>query len=46
MGVKSYEEVIRFLLRKRRNRMIKEFFGIDKRKITKFTEDDCLDSRI
>ena len=46
LGVKSYEDVIRFLLRERRNKIIKEFFGIDRGKITKFTEDDRLDSRI
>ena len=46
LGVKSLEEVIITLLNERRKKIARDFFGIDKDKISKFTEEDRLDARI
>ena len=46
MGAKSLEEVIVNLLRERRRKLVDKYFGIDRGKISKFSEDDRLDSRI
>ena len=46
MGAKSIEEVILMLIKERRKRIARQFFGIDRGKISKFTEEDRLDSRV
>lgn len=46
MGVRSIEEVILSLLREKRRDLINKYFGVDKGKISRFTEEDRLDSRI
>ena len=46
MGAKSIEEVILNLLKERRKRIVEEYFGVDRGKITGFTEDDRLGTRV
>lgn len=46
IGAKSIEEVILMLIKERRRRIAKRFFGVDRGKISRFTEEDRLDSRI
>ena len=45
MGAHTLEEVIVRLLMERRKNLVDKYFGIDKGKVSKFTEDDRLDSR-
>lgn len=44
LGAKSIEETIRRLLAERRRLLVEKFFGIDKGRVSRFTEDDRLDS--
>ncbi len=46
MGARSIEEVILNLLREKRKRLAEKYFGIDKDRISSFSEEDRLDSRI
>ncbi len=46
LGMRSIEEVIIMLINERRKRIARKFFGIDKGKISSFTEEDRLDSRV
>ena len=46
MGAKSIEEVILKLIRERKEMIIKHFFGVDAGKISKFREEDRIESRI
>lgn len=45
MGLRSYDEVIEWLLRERAN-VPSDMFGVDKGKISRFTEQDRLEDRI
>ena len=46
MGARSVEEVILGLLREKRRRLADRYFGIDKGRISRFVEEDRLDSRV
>ncbi len=46
MNAKSIEEVIIRLINERRRKIAREYFGIDRGKISRFTEEDRFDSRI
>jgi len=46
MGVKTFEEVILRLIDEKRRELVERFFGIDKGKISRFSEEDRLDSHI
>jgi len=46
LGVRSIEEVILMLIKERRKRIAKSYFGVDKGKISPFKEEDRLDARI
>jgi len=46
MGARSLEEVIINLLKEKRKKLADRFFGVDKGKISGFTEEDRLDSRV
>jgi phage terminase large subunit-like protein len=45
MGLKSYDEVIEWLLAEKAKLPL-DMFGIDKGKISKFTEEDRLEDRV
>jgi len=45
LGVHSYDEVIQVLLREYRRKLIDQYFGIDKDRISSFTEEDRLEDR-
>ncbi len=40
MGSKTYEETILKLIQEYRRRMVEEYFGIDRGRITSFSEED------
>ncbi len=40
LGAASYDEVIKTLIREYRRRLIEESFGIDRGKVSPFTEED------
>jgi len=44
-GSKSYEETILYLIREYRRKIIEEYFGIDRNKITSFSEEDRCEDR-
>ena len=46
MGVKTFEEVILRLIDEKRRELVERFFGVDKGKISRFSEEDRLDSHI
>ena len=46
MGARSIEEVILNLLREKRKKLADKYFGVDKGRISEFTEEDRLDSRV
>jgi len=46
MNARSIEEVILNLLKEHRKRVAERYFGIDKGRISEFTEEDRLDSRV
>jgi len=46
MGVKTFEEVILRLIDEKRRELVERFFSIDKGKISRFSEEDRLDSHI
>jgi len=46
MGVKTFEEVILRLIDEKRRELVDRFFGVDKGKISRFSEEDRLDSHI
>ncbi len=45
MDLRSYDEVIEWLLREKAE-VPKDMFGIDRGKISKFTEEDRLEDRV
>ncbi len=46
MGAKTLEEVILRLIDEKRRELVERFFGVDKGKISRFSEEDRLDSHI
>ncbi|RLG42410.1 MAG: VapB-type antitoxin [Thermoproteota archaeon] len=40
MNARSLEEVIRWFLKERRQRLLEEIFGIDRNRVKPFTEED------
>lgn len=46
LGVRSIEDVILVLIRERRRRIARRFFGVDRGRISRFSEGDRLDSRV
>ncbi len=45
MGSKTYEETILKLIQEYRRRMVEEYFGIDRDRITSFSEEDRGENR-
>ncbi len=45
ISARSMDEVIRYLIRFKRESALREVFGIDKGRITPFTEEDRLEDR-
>ncbi|RLE93362.1 MAG: VapB-type antitoxin [Thermoprotei archaeon] len=45
VGARSFDEAIRRLLLEYRRSLVNKYFGIDKGKISKFTEEDRLEDR-
>ena len=45
LGAHSYDEVIQVLLKEYRRKLIDQYFGIDKGRISSFTEEDRLEDR-
>ena len=45
VGVRSYDEAIQLLLREYRARLLEKYFGVDRGRITSFTEEDRVEDR-
>jgi len=45
LGLRSYDEVIQMLLREYRARLLERYFGIDRGRITSFSEEDRVEDR-
>ena len=45
LGAHSYDEVIQVLLKEYRRKLIDQYFGLDKGRISSFTEEDRLEDR-
>ncbi len=44
-GLKSLNDVVDFLIRQYKTAKLEQFFGIDKKRISKYTEGDRLEDR-
>ncbi len=45
LGIRSYDEAIQMLLKEYRAKLLEKYFGIDKGRITSFSEEDRVEDR-